>query len=104
MKVFFEVSTWDNTKNEAVTKFFICEVSKAKHEKLKAFAGRSKAPYWFEGLTGANWYRGGWYPLANGFINASNKLANNVQGVVIDDDVYLLREIRDVKPNDIQEA
>ena len=70
---------------------FICTKSKAAHRKLKEFADGEN--YWFIGLTGKGWLRGGFYPLHYGFINAHKNLGNNVQGVVYNNEVYLLREV-----------
>lgn len=101
MKVYFELSVWDAKKRKFKTAYFVCKKSNASHKKLKAFANNST--YWFEGLIGQNWHRGGWYHLDYGFINASLIKENNVQGVVFDNEVYLLENIRLDKPKRIKQ-
>lgn len=98
MKVYIE--TLDHRSLDKI--YLICKVSKAKHKKLKDFArGRN---YWFDGLTGSNWYRGGSYPFDSGFINPSKTKENNVQGACTKQgDVLLLQKVTTEKPTKITE-
>ena len=97
MKVYKKYLVFEN--NQPLYAYFIFEVSKAKHERLKKFAGRSE--YWFSGLTGTGWSIGGFYP--NGLINPHLNLLNNVQGYTDGIDVYLLREVRREEPTKIKQ-
>lgn len=93
----FNVDVYSKKSNDySVTKcLFVCEMSNAKHKKLKEFANGST--YWFSGLSGTNWTDGGHYNYGTlGFINASLYLNENVQGVVYGNEVYLLRSIETV--------
>lgn len=72
---------------------FIFDLSNAKHKKLKEYGKRyaNNGYYWFEGLRGNDWFRGGSYiePL----INTNPRLGNNVQGFTDGRYVYLLKEV-----------
>jgi hypothetical protein len=85
--------------NELIDAYFILRKSKSKHLKLKSCANGKD--YWFEGLTGRGWFRGGFYN--GGFINASLDRVDNVQGVVLNNEVYILLDVVTIKPKFIKE-
>jgi hypothetical protein len=87
----FEMSIFCEKTRKYIDCIFLCKKSEAKHKKLKTFANNE--PYWFEGLHGAEWQRGGFYQWNYGFINPHFNLKNNVQGVVYENEVYLLKKI-----------
>ena len=88
------------TGNTQKSYFFIFKKSECKHLKLKKFAGKNSF-YWFQGLTGSSWYRGGWFisPL----INPSANILNNIQGFTDGNNVYLLKRISEDMPKNIIE-
>ena len=94
-KVYVKESVWNTKTNLFDIYYFVFEQSNAKHVKLKKFANKSL--YWFEGLTGSGWHRGGWY--SRPIINPSKNIEYNIQGFCDGNNVYLLREILDRVPN-----
>lgn len=92
--------------------YYVFEKSKAKHEKLFQFVihrgtgiyslNNSSSPYyWFEGLKGTDWYRGGFYiePL----FMPTDDIRSCHQGFCDGLNIYLLREIRKEEPKRIPE-
>lgn len=87
----FEIRIYNDQTRNLDNYLFVCKMSTAPHKKLKEFAG--SGVYWFKGLTGRSWFRGGYYSLDCGFINPTPNIKNNAQGVVYDNEVYLLKKI-----------
>lgn len=80
---------------ESVEAYFIFERMKGKYLKLKEY-GNGKQYYWFDGLRGVDWERGGHYHKP--IINPSLKY-DNIQGFTDGEDVWFLREVTTDKPN-----
>lgn len=92
--------------------YYIFEKSKSAHIKLKRFTinrgtgihtwNNEMSPYyWFEGLTGKDWFRGGFYPSP--LMLPYTDVDGCQQGFCDGIDVYLLREIRKEEPKHIEE-
>jgi hypothetical protein len=89
----FEIKAYCNKEKNFFICEFICEI--IKHSALKKYANNSI--YWFEGLDSKDWFRGGWYNINNGFINANVLIGSNVEGVVIEGTVYKLISVKKLK-------
>lgn len=89
VKAIWTDQVWVDNKTGFKERHFIFDISNAEHKKLRSYC--SSGYYWFEGLSGNDWYRGGHF--INPLINPKPKVKDNVQGFTDGTKVYLLREV-----------